>query len=400
VQELTTEADSGTTRSIIRELLQGKILEVVETVIEAELTTLLGRDRYERTGEPRGHRNGARSRAITTEHGPLELSVPRARVVEEGGKTKEFHSSVLPRYARRSRRVDEAILGVYLGGANTRRIRKALEPLLGPTNLSKSAISRVVGRLRGMFTSWSARDLTEERYPVLYLDGMNLKVRMARRVVSVPVLVVLGVDPEGRKRLVSLRLAARESGGTWTEVVEDLQRRGLPAPQILISDGHRGLRKALEQWPEAQVQRCTVHKWSNLKEHSPKHVHRELQRDYHRIVYARDGLKAREAWTAFVSKWSKLSPAVVESLEEAGEQLLTYYEFPRGLWKSLRTTNPIENLNREFRRRTKTQGSFSTEEAGVTLLYGLIAFGQIRMRKIDGYPHLVKLVLDREAAAA
>jgi putative transposase len=152
--------------------------------------------------------------------------------------------------------------------------------------------------------------------------------------------------------------------------------------------------------PKPLVQRCTLHKWRNLEGRCPAHARRELKRDYDRIVYAKDGLKAREAYQSFVSKWSPLCPAVVRSLEEAGEQLLTFYEFPKAMWRSLRTTNSVENLNREFRRRTKTQASFSSEEAALRLLYGLVAFDQIRMHKIDGHRHVAALLAEKLEAAA
>jgi transposase-like protein len=169
---------------------------------------------------------------------------------------------------------------------------------------------------------------------------------------------------------------------------------------LILSDGHAGLRKAIELWPQAQVQRCSWHKWQNLVEHCPVHARRELERDYDRIVYAKDGLVAREAYSVFVTKWRSLCPAVARSLEEAEEQLLTFYAFPKAMWRALRTTNALENLNREFRRRTKTQASFSTEEAGVTLLYGLVAFGQIQLRKIDGHRHVSALLAPVVASAA
>lgn len=388
--ESSTDPRALPMRQVIRQLLHERVVAAIEAVIEAELTELLGTGRYERGSERRGYRNGVIRRPVTTEQGPMELAVPRARIQTEGGTT-EFRSAVLPRYARRTRRVDEAILGAYLAGANTRRIRKALEPLLGEANLSRSAVSRVVGRLKAQFAAWDGRDLREESYPLLILDALHLKVRMARRVVSVPVLVALGVDDEGEKRLISLRLAVRESGRSWGDLVADLQKRGLPSPALIQSDGHKGLVQAVAGWPEAKVQRCTVHKLRNLLEHCPRHAHAELRRDYHAIVYARDGVAARRAYDAFRAKWSALCPPVARSLEEGGDRLLTFYEFPRAMWKSLRTTNAIENLNREFRRRTKTQASFGTEDAAVTLLYGLVAFGQIRMRKIDGHRHVKTL---------
>lgn len=307
---------------------------------------------------------------------------------------------MLPRYARRAREVDEAILGVYLAGANSRRIRKALAPLLGKAHLSKSAISRVVGRLKELFGRWSERDLAEERYLIVYLDGFYLKVRLARKVVSVPVLAVLGVTPDGRKVLVALRLAASEAEVHWKALIEDLRDRGLATPELIVSDGHKGLVKAMETWPRARVQRCTQHKLRNLLDHCPVHARKELKRDWKRIVYAKDGVAARAAYQGFIRKWSRLVPAVARCIEEAGLALLTFYEFPEQMWKSLRTTNALENLNREFRRRSKTQGSFSNEAAGVTLLWGLVAFGQIRLRRIDGYRHLASIVRSPDQAAA
>lgn len=387
-------------RQDIENRLRKRVLETIERVLDEELEESLGCSRYERVDQRHGYRNGAERRRVTTALGTRELRVPRARLFEEeSGGTKEFHSELLPRYARRTREVDEAVLGAYLSGANSRRIRKALKSLLGEEHLSKSAVSRVVGRLKQHFEQWRQRDLSQESYAIVFLDGFNLKVRLAKRVVSVPVLAALGVAEDGRKRLISLCLAVSEAAAHWSSVLEDLQRRGLPAPKLLVSDGHKGLKKAFEQWPECRLQRCTNHKWSNLSETCPVHARSELRRDYHRIIYAKDGLAARKAYDEFVAKWNKLCPAVVRSLEEAGNQLLTFYEFPSAMWKSLRTTNALENLNREFRRRTKTQASFSTEEAAVTLLFGLVAFGQIQLRRIDGYEKLPEVLQSWNKAA-
>lgn len=401
MQEDTTKGGEVVSlREHVRQLLHQRIAQAVEVMLEEELEDALGCTRHERTPERRGYRHGVERRRVTTGSGPLDLKVPRARVKEENGTAKEFRSRILPRYARRAQEVDEAILGCYLAGANSRRIRKALAPLLGEENLSKSAVSRVVGRLKKLFWSWSGRDLSEESYAILYLDGFPLKVRMARRVVSVPVLAVLGVTADGRKVLVALRLAVSEAQACWGGLIEDLKRQGLPSPELLVSDGHKGLRKALEAWPEARVQRCTVHKRENLFKHCPAHARAEVKRDYDAIIYAEDGLAARKAYDNFVAKWSRLCPGVARSLEEGGLLLLTFYEFPRSTWKSLRSTNMVENLNREFRRRTKTQASFTNEEAAVTLLYGLVAFGQITMRRIDGHHDLTRWLAKQRTAVA
>lgn len=386
-------------RQDVRELLRRRVLEAVEGVLKEELSLALGASPYGRSQARRGYRNGSEQRRITTAEGTRELEVPRGRVKAAGGRTKEFRSQLLPRYARRTAEVDEAILACYLSGANSRRIRKALAPLLGEEHLSKSAVSRVVARLKDLFTQWSTRDVSGEGCVVVFLDGFNLKVRLAGRVISVPVLAALGVGDEGEKRLLALRLAPSESNANWGAVLTDLQRRGLPTPRLVVVDGHQGLGKALDTWSGTKVQRCTVHKLRNLFEACPAHARGEMKRDYHRITHAKDGLAARGAYEAFIGKWRSLCPAVARSLEEAGEELVTFYEFPKALWPSLRSTNSIENLNREFRRRTKTQASFSTEEAALTLLYGLVAFGQIRMNKLGGHRSFAALA-SREAAKA
>jgi putative transposase len=375
-------------RQDIEAALRKQIRDALEIALKEELAATLASDRHERTDRRRGYRNGIIERTVTTPDGTRAVAVPRGRIVGREGATHEFHSQLLPRYARRTREIDEAILGCYLGGVNSRRIRTALKPLLGERHLSKSAVSRIVARLKELFTSWQARDLSTERYPIVFLDGFHLKVRVARRVVSVPVLAALGAGENGQKCLVDLRVAASEAAATWGGVIASLQQRGLAAPLLLVVDGNAGLKKALERWGGVRVQRCTTHKLANLKAHCPTHAHAEMKRDYHRIVYAADGLTARAAYDAFVKKWSALCPAVAKSIEEAGLELLTFYDFPKATWKSLRTTNTLENLNREFRRRTKTQASFSTEDAALIILYGLVAFGQIQLRKIDGHPQL------------
>ena len=369
-----------------------QIREALEIALKEELAVTLASERHERTDRRRGYRNGRVERTITTPDGTRTVAVPRGRIAGTAGATREFHSQLLPRYARRTREIDEAILGCYLGGVNSRRIRTALKPLLGERHLSKSAVSRIVARLKALFTSWHDRDLSSERYPIVFLDGFHLKVRVARRVVSVPVLAALGAAENGQKCLIDLRVAASEAEAMWGGMITSLQQRGLVAPLLLVVDGHAGLKKALERWEGVRVQRCTTHKFANLKAHCPKHAQAEMKRDYHRIVYAADGLAARAAYDAFVKKWATLCPPVAKSLEEAGLELLTFYDFPKAMWKSLRSTNTLENLNREFRRRTKTQASFGTEDAALILLYGLVAFGQIQLRKIDGHQQLPSFI--------
>jgi putative transposase len=252
-----------------------------------------------------------------------------------------------------------------------------------------------VKRLKEEFEGWRARDLSEEPCAVLYLDGFHLPVRLARRVVRVPVLAVIGVrQSDGKKILLSLSIARSESTASWSAVVEDLVRRNLAQPALTVLDGNAGaLRSIRESWPKARIQRCTKHKLENLRAKAPKHSHAELKRDYDAIVYAESVQEARKSWQAFVRKWRLLGSEVVRSLEEAGEDLLTFYSFPRSQWKCLRTTNPLEAVNSGFRRRTKTQGAFPNEDAALVLLYGLVATEQIHLKKIDGWKQLAEVTM-------
>ena len=374
---------------------------MIDEILAEELDNALGAASHERAAERRGYRHGARPpRKVMTSFGPVSVEVPRGRLQTPTGQ-QEFESQIVRRYERRTRRVDAALVTCYLTGTNSRKIRLALKPLLEGTALSRSAISRLVRRLQTLFEAWRERDLSQVRYPILIIDALRLPVRLARRVVKVPVQAVLGVKESGEKELLELRLAPSESLKAWQGVVAGLGQRGLASPTLVLVDGNAGLiRSVRETWPEAQLQRCTLHKLENLLSKAPKHCHEELKRDYAAITHAADRQEADKAYEAFDRKWQRLVPEVATSLREAGEELLTFYGFPSEMWKSLRTTNLIERVNGEFRRRVKTQGSFPTEGAALTLLFGLIASGAIRLRKIDGYWKLSEVLRGPERKSA
>ena len=384
------------------ELIHREVRGAIERAVAEELETALG-GRYERIEacERRGYRHGSRPRTLTGPTGPVELEVPRARMRSARGGTEEWRSRLVPRYQRRMPEINAAIASVYLSGGNTRRIRGALAPLLKAAPLSKSAVSRIVGTLRQELEVWQQRSLADVELAYLYLDAIVLRVRSGRQVTGLPVLVALGVLADGSKRLLALELCSRESGEAWRGVLEDLAARGLVRPKLCIVDGNPGLRGAIERvWPKVPVQRCTVHKLRNLERKAPAHAQDEIKADYHRVVYAESLAEARKAQAAFVRKWKKPCPGVVASLEEGGDELLTFFAFPAEQWKCLRTTNAIERLNEEFRRRVKTQGSFPTEDAAVVLLYSLVASGQITLRKIDGHERVRAAMANTSALAA
>jgi len=384
-------------RVSLGELIHEHVRGAIETAVHEELLAMLGVQRYERHSARRGYRNGTKTRTLTGPSGPLALTMPRATLF--GGR--EWTSTLLPRYQRRLPEVNEAIVATYLAGGNTRRIRGALQPLLKAAPLSKSAVSRVVATLKDSLAAWRTRPLADVDAIYLYLDGFALRVRSAGKVVSVPVLGVVGVLPDGRKQLLALDLCAGESFAAWKGCLDDLAARGLRDPVLCIIDGNAGLRRAVSLvWPRAAVQRCCVHKLRNLERKAPKHALAAIRDDFHRIVYAASADAARAAYTGFERTWAKRCPGVVTSLHEGGDELLTFFRFPKAQWKTLRTTNVIERLHEEFRRRVKTQGSLPGEDAAVVLLFSLVASGQITLRRIDGWRKLAAVLRQPPAVAA
>lgn len=381
-------------------LIHAHVRQAIELAVREELASALGAAPYQRGAERRGYRNGWKARTLTGPTGPLALTLPRATLFRERG-AREWTSAVVPRYQRRLPEVNAAIVGTYLAGGNTRRIRGALAPLLKTAPLSKSAVSRVVSTLKADLDAWLRQPLDELEPVMLYLDALALRVRSGGKVVSVPVLAVVGVLADGQKRLLTLELCGGESFEAWKGCLDALGARGLKAPVLCIIDGHAGLRRAVGLvWPAAAVQRCCVHKLRNLERKAPKHVLGEVRDDFHRIVYAEGLEAARTAVTAFERQWTKRCPGVVRSLQEGGAELLTFFSFPRAQWKTLRTTNVIERLNEEFRRRVKTQGALPTEDAALVLLFGLVASGQITLRRLDGWRKIATVLRHRMRAAA
>lgn len=375
----------------IEVVIRERVREIIARVIEEELEVALGARASERTAERCGYRHGTRERMLVTSLGPTTITVPRARLHQESGGMQEWHSAMLPRYQRRTRRVDEAILGVYLSGGNSRRIKGALAPLLRGAPLGKDAVSRLVARLGEEFQSWQRRDLAALEIVYTWFDGWYPKVRIGQQRVRVAVLVSMGATATGERVLLDLRLAGQETAAAWSEVISDLVARHIGVPALAIIDGNPGLYAALrEQWPKIPIQRCTVHKLTNLLAKAPAMMHEELTEDYRRMVYAPTPGEVERARKAFVRKWRPRCTAVVTSLEEAGDDLFTFLQFPATQWKGLRTTNALERINQEFRRRTKTQASLPSEMAVLLLLFGLLRSGQIRTRKIDGWQQLPK----------
>jgi transposase-like protein len=388
------ESDSssgGPGKGALEEVMRERIRVTIESIVAEELESALGAAPSERVGPVRaGYRHGKRARTLTTSLGATTIAMPRARIEDDDGRRREWRSQMIPRYQRRTERVDEAILGVYLSGTNTRRLRGALSPLLRGAPLSKDAVSRLVGRLREDFEGWAKRDLGELKIRYLFLDGWYPRVRIGKKRVRVPVLVTLGVCANGQREVLDLRLAGVESEQAWLDAVRSLAARNLGAPILAVIDGNPGLAAALKvQWPQLAIQRCTNHKLWNLLAKAPAHLREELAEDYRRMIYAPSREAVELARVGFLRKWKLRCKAVGASFEEAGDELFTFTSFPSSQWKALRTTNALERINEEFRRRTKTQASLPNEEAVLFLLFGLLRSGQITLRRLVGWQHLI-----------
>ena len=375
----------------IRERVRG----FIEELIGQELDAALGRGRYERDAEtPKGYRNGTRERHLLGSFGPVQLNVPRARMTAEGGGTQEWRSAALPRYARMTRQVEALIAGAYLSGTNTRRVKRALTALFGGA-VGKDVVSRTWRKVKTDWDAWNTRDLAGEDIVRLILDGTVVRVRLDRKATNISLLVVLGVRRDGQKVLLAVKNMGGESEAAWRAILDGLVGRGLRAPEFLITDGGAGLERALAAlWPDLPAQRCTVHKHRNLLAHAPDVLHEEITADYTDMIYADTPKAVQERRRAFLRKWRLRCPAVATSLEEAGDRLFAFLRLPPSQWKSARTTNAIERLHEEFKRRIKTQTVLPSAETAAMLFWALMASGQITMRKVDRWQTLGEKLAD------
>src|SRR5215471_8781089 len=391
----------------------------IEQMLEAELSTALGRARYVRAPAPErlpggagesgppddvdaavaiqvaGHRNGHRDRELMGTFGKTTVSVPRARVEMADGGTTEWKSKALSAYRRRTKEVDALIAGSYLAGTNTRRVGRALASLFRGA-VSKDTVSRVWRKIKGDWEAWNKRDLNTEDIIRLILDGTTVRVRIDRRATTISLLIVLGVRRDGQKVLLAIRSMGGESEAAWRTVVDDLVARGLKKPELAVVDGAPGLEKALTSlWADIPIQQCTVHKLRNLIAHAPKKLAEEIAADFSDMIYAKTAKEVATRRKAFIRKWRLKCRAVADSLEEAGDKLFTFTRLPVAQWKSVRTTNAIERLHEEFKRRIKTQTVLPSAETAAMLFWGLLASGQITMRKVDGWQTLTEKLADK-----
>jgi transposase-like protein len=382
----------------LEEAVRGQVRSFIEQLLEQELEAALGRARYERGAMSNGRRHGHRPRQLVTTFGPVTLAVPRARLQDDAGE-QEWKSGLLPAYKRLSRRAEALIGEAYLAGMNTRRVRRALASLFAG-HVGKDVVSRAWQRTRSAWEAWQKRDLTDEDIVRLILDGTVVKVRLDRKAAAISLLIVLGVRRDGQKVVLAIKNMGGESEAGWRAVLDDLTSRGMAKPELVIVDGGKGLEAALASlWDDVPVQRCTVHKERNLLAHAPKHLHDEIKAAFNDMMHASTAAEVLARRRAFLAKWKLRCQPVAASLEEAGERLFTFLRYPPEQWRSLRTTNAIERLHEEFKRRIKTQCLLPCAETAAMLCWALLASGQITMRRVDGWPTLDRSPRDLDLAA-
>ena len=321
---------------VIEDGVRARVRGFIETMLEAELSEALSRPRYgrRRPGEDEttpsvvGMRHGHRERTLTGTFGKTRIAVPRARLTGEDGKTGEWRSGSLRAYQRRTRAADALIAGAYLAGTNTRRVRRALNAVFaGP--VGKDVVSRVWRKTKGDWDAWNARSLAEEPIVRLILDGTVARVRLDRKATSISLLVALGVRADGQKMLLAIKSMGGESEAAWRALLDDLVRRGLRTPELVVVDGAPGLEKALTAlWPDMAIQRCTVHKHRNLLAHAPERLHEEISNDYKDMIYAQTKGEVEARRKAFLRKWRLKCRAVARQPGRSRRQALHLHALP------------------------------------------------------------------------
>lgn len=334
---------------------------VLEEVLEEEMSEHLEAGYRELTPTRRGERNGHYQRNLLTPAGKIErLEVPRDR---EG----EFVTELFERYKRMSGDVEEAILEMYLSGISVRKIAGVTEAL-SRVRVGKDAVSRIARRLEEQQREWRERSLEEKSYPYLYLDATYLKVRWGARVTSMALLVCVGVDEEGFREVLAVEVAGTEKGAAYASLLRGLIDRGLSGVRLVVSDDHEGIKAAVfSELPGAEWQRCTVHFERNILAHVPASSMAEVAQDLKAIFKVRRQKTAKALAEEFIELYSGRFPKAVSIFEAGIEEALRYLGYPGNHHAKLRTTNMLERLFKEVKRRTRVVGVFPNERSASTL---------------------------------
>jgi putative transposase len=330
---------------------------IYQALIDAELTAVIGAGPWERSEARTAQRNGSRTRTLSTTAGDLELRIPKLR-------TGSFFPSLL----ERRRRVDQALFAVimeaYLHGVSTRKVDDLVKALGAASGISKSEVSRICADLDEEVAAFRDRSLAEQAFPYVFLDATYCKARVNRRVVSQAVVIATGVAGDGRREVLGFDVGDSEDGAFWTAFLRSLKARGLHGVQLVISDAHEGLKAAIGSVIlGASWQRCRVHFLRNVLAQVPK-GNAEMVAAAIRTVFAQpDAEHVTEQFEQIASMLGRQLPKLEQMMRDAREDLLAFTAFPLAHWKKIWSTNPLERLNREVKRRTDVVGVFPNPEA-------------------------------------
>ena len=347
------------------DFLRPLVQAVVQEVLEAEMTEALGAGKSERTGERAGYRSGYYSRKLVTRVGKLELRIPQDR---QG----RFNTVVFEQYQRSEKALVAGLAQMYVQGVSTRKVKAITEELCGH-EFSASSISAITAKLDGELEQFARRRL-EEAFPYLILDARYEKVRDNGVITTRAVLIALGIDWEGRRQVLGVEWANRESATSWRELLLQLKGRGLRGVQFCVSDDHPGLKRAIgEVLPEALWQRCYVHFLRNALDHLPRKADDDCLTELRWLYDRHDVNEARADLEKWLSKWGGKYPRLCAWVEANIEETWTFYRLPRQHHKHLKSTNMLERLNQELKRRTLVVRIFPNEESCLRLIRALAA---------------------------
>jgi len=349
----------GQDQDILRELVR----EVVQQTLEAEMEAALGAGKGERTDARLGYRSGYYGRTLVTRVGKLELRVPQDRA-------GRFSTEVFERYQRSEKALVSTLSEMYVQGVSTRKVKAITEELCGH-EFAASTVSAIVKRLDEQLSQCSSRSL-DDAFPYLILDARYEKVRESGAIRSHAVLIAIGIDWEGRRQILGVELANRETTSSWKEFLLTLKGRGLKGVELVVSDDHAGLRKAIaEVIPDAIWQRCYVHFLRNCLDHLPRKGDDDCLRELRWLYDRRDLAEARKDLSAWLGRWQEKYPRLCAWVEESIEETFSFYRFPLGHHKHVKSTNMLERLNEEIRRRTRVVRIFPNEESCLRLIRAL-----------------------------
>jgi len=385
----------GLINDSLTELLRQGARGLIEKAVETELQFFLSQ--YENVTDLNGRKTVVRNgylpeREILTGLGPVEIRVPKVRDRSGGGV--KFNSSIVPPYVRKAKRVEAALPWLYLRGISTGNMQEALSVLLGAeaNGLSPSVVSRLKAQWSEDYLAWSRRDLQDERYVYIWADGIYSTLRGEDD--RLCLLVIIGVNEQGEKRLLALSDGYRESKASWLTIVQELESRGLKhPPKLAIGDGALGFWAALEEaWPETRCQRCWVHKTANVLNELPKSVHGKAKAGLHEIWMAETKAQAEKAFDQFVRDFNAKYPKATGVLVKDRAVLLSFYDFPAEHWIHIRTTNPIESTFATIRHRTTRTKNCVSRNTLLGLVFQLALAAERYWLKLRGFNRLTDVV--------